>query len=292
MIFNNILSAPCWVNEIIVKYDSGKVTPAALDELKAGLEKFRCSAPEVSVVIPAYNEEKNILRTLASFARMKPAYKTELIVVNNNSKDRTKQLVESLGVTVVDEPRQSISHTRQTGLEQAKGKYLLNADGDSIYPPGWIDSYVEALKDEKVTCAYGTYSFFPSAGTARIVLALYEAATRLLLILRRKKMDFFNVYGFNFAFRREDGLKAGGFNTSRQRWSDGWMAMLLAQFGKIVNLRTENTRVWTSDRRLVIDGGILNAVKKRFKKETERYTDTPDFKSEIENYKQTVKNAS
>ncbi|MDZ4847064.1 MAG: glycosyltransferase family A protein [Chitinophagales bacterium] len=291
MIFNNILSVPGWVKEILSKYDSSKVTPKSLQELKFALGKFRCENPEVSIVIPAYNEEKDILRMLASFARMKTDYKTELIVVNNNSKDRTKEILENLGVNVIDEMRQGISYTRQTGLEQAKGKYLLNADGDSLYPDGWINCYVETLKNEKVTCVYGTYSFFPSATISRFELALYEAAARLPLVLRKKKMNFFNVYGFNFAFRRDDGLRAGGFNTQRQRWSDGWMAMMLSQSGEVVHTPDVRARVWTSDRRIVIDGGIIAAVKKRLKKETNRYTETPDFHGEIENYKQVIKKA-
>lgn len=291
MIVNNLFSVPGWVKEILAKYDSKKVTPVALDELKKGLAKYRCAEPEVSIVIPAYNEEKDILRMLASFARMQPDYKTELIVVNNNSKDRTKEILESLNVNVIDELRQGISYTRQTGLEQAKGKYLLNADGDSLYPAGWINCYVEALKDEKVTCVYGTYSFFPSATISRFELALYEGAARLPLVLRKKKMNFFNVYGFNFAFRREDGLRAGGFNTQRQRWSDGWMAMMLSQSGEVVNTTDVRARVWTSDRRIVIDGGIISAVKKRLKKETNRYTETPDFQGEIEEYKHILKKA-
>lgn len=290
-IINNILSVPAWVKEILSTYESGKVAPQAVETLKNGLAKYRCDNPEVSIVIPAYNEEKDVMRMLASFARMKTDYKTELIVVNNNSKDRTKEILVSLGVNVIDELRQGISYTRQTGLEQAKGTYLLNADGDSLYPDGWINCYVEALKNEKVTCVYGTYSFFPSANISRFELALYEAAARLPLVLRKKKMNFFNVYGFNFAFRREDGIRVGGFNTQRQRWSDGWMAMMLSQTGNVVNTSDVRARVWTSDRRIVIDGGIASAVKKRLKKETNRYTETPDFHGEIENYKQVIKKA-
>lgn len=291
MIFNNILSVPGWVKDILTTYQAGKASPQAVEELKKGLAKYRCENPEVSIVIPAYNEEKEIMRMLASFARMKPNYKTELIVVNNNSKDRTKEILLSLGVSVIDEPRQGISFTRQTGLEQAKGKYILNADGDSIYPEGWINCYVEALQDPQVTCVYGTYSFFPSADISRFTLGLYEGGVRLVSNMRKKKMDFFNVYGFNFAFRREQGLQAGGFNTTRQRWSDGWLAMMLAQVGKVQQVHDKRVQVWTSDRRIVIDGGIASAVKKRFTKEANRHTVNPDFQGEIENYKQIIKKA-
>jgi glycosyltransferase involved in cell wall biosynthesis len=249
------------------------------------LKKYRVDDPEATIAIPVYNEEKSITKTLASFARMQPKYRTELVVVNNNSKDRTKEILASLGVKTIDETRQSISFARQAGLDNAKGKYFLNADGDSIYPDGWIDTYVDALKNKEVVCVCGTYSFIPGKNSSRFVLAIYEIVTRILFLLRRKKMDFFNVLGFNFAFRREDGLKVGGFNTTRQRWSDCWMAMALAQFGKIERITDKHVRVWTSDRRLVYDGGLFKAILKRMTKEVDRYTTPPRPAQELENLK-------
>ena len=286
MIGNNIFRIPSWLRKLEVEYDTfDKVSPEAFELVKEGLKKYKVDNPEVTIAIPVYNEERNIIKTLSSFARMNSKYATELIVVNNNSKDRTKEILKELGVRTVDEHRQSISFARQAGLEHAKGKYFLNADGDSIYPDGWIDTYVEALKNREVVCVYGTYSFIPGKGSNRFVLAIYEIVTRLLFLLRRKKMDFFNVLGFNFAFRREDGLKVGGFNTTRQRWSDGWMAMTLAQFGKIERITDKTVRVWTSDRRLVYDGGLFKAIIKRMTKEVDRYGNLPKPAQELENLK-------
>lgn len=290
MIINNIFGTPAWVREIETEYASyDTVSPAAFERLKEGLKKYKPGNPEVSIGIPVYNEEKSILKMLASFARMQSKYRVELVVINNNSKDRTREILDKLGVNAFDEHRQSISFARQAALTHAKGKFFLNADGDSIYPDGWIDTYADALKDPGIVCVYGTYSFIPGNSSSRFVMSLYEMVTRLAFIVRRNKMDFFNVLGFNFAFRREDGLKVGGFNTTRQRWSDGWMAMMLSEHGKIQRITAKTARVWTSDRRLVLDGGLFKAVTKRFRKEVERYTDTPDFHTELDNYKKLSK---
>ncbi len=290
MPINNFFKAPRWVDDIERNFHSvDRMDPSILAEIKRGLEKFASPDAEVSIVMPVYNEEKTLLKTLASFSRMKTKYSAELIVVNNNSQDSTREIAETLGVSVVDEPRQGISFARQAGLSRANGKYFLNADGDSIYPPGWIDAYAEALKDPAVTCAYGTYSFFPSEGLPRMALSAYEGATRFFFNVRRKKMDFFNVLGFNFAFRTEDGRKVGGFNTTRKRWSDAWMAMMLQQYGQIKRITSPDARVWTSDRRLMIDGGILKSVKKRFNKEVKYHLETPDFKTEIKEYQEIIK---
>ena len=291
MIVNDLLTLPQWVSEIIHNYDDhNKVSSTKLDELKSGLQKFKVASPEVSIGIPVYNEEKDLLKMLASFARMTPKKPTELLVINNNSTDATADLLKRLDVVTINEKTQGISFARQAGLQNAKGKYFLNADGDSIYPQGWIDCYVGVLQNPEIVCAYGTYSFIPGKNNSRFALALYESGSRALFNLRRKKMDFFNVLGFNFAFRREDGLRVGGFNTSRQRWSDGWMAMTLAEFGRIEKVTDEAARVWTSDRRLAYDGGLYKAILKRVTKEKSRYTETPDFDSELTDYKKSKKN--
>ncbi len=291
MVINNFFAIPKWVDDIESNFKAiDQLPPDRLEEVKKGLYKFKTADPEVTIAIPVYNEEKTLLKVLTSFSRMKTKYKVELILVNNNSKDRTKEIAEKLGVTIIDEPKQSISFARQAGLDKAKGKYFLNADGDSIYPEGWIDAYVEALKDPKVACAYGTYSFFPSEGSPRMILSAYEGATRFFFNLRKKKMDFFNVLGFNFAFRTDDGRKVGGFNTTRKRWSDAWMAMMLQEHGEIRRLTIPEVRVWTSDRRLMIDGGILKSIKKRLNREVKYHTETPDFDAEMKDYKQVIKN--
>jgi len=262
---------PKWVLSHNFKYnDLNSLDKNITERIKDGLKKFRVEDPEVSIVIPAYNEEKSILHTLSSLSSITPSYKTELIVVNNKSTDQTQNILDQLGVKSFFEPKQGISYTRQTGLEMAKGKYILNADSDSIYPAGWVDAYVNALKDESVSCAYGTYSFIPEYNS-RFVLANYELVSEFIIKRRRHNKEFLNVLGFNFAFRKEDGLKVGGYNINRLVWEDGWMAMLLMNEGKLKQVSGAEARVWTSDRRLMYDGGILKASVKRFKKEILRY---------------------
>jgi glycosyltransferase involved in cell wall biosynthesis len=264
-------STPDWVvfhNFPYENYDSAD--KKTMERIRTGLSQFLVEDPEVSIIIPAYNEEKNILHTLSSLSAIKTSYKTELIVVNNNSNDKTQQLLDACGVRSVFEPRQGISFTRQTGLERAKGKYILNADSDSIYPSGWVDIYVNALKNASYYCVYGSYSFIPEY-SSRFTLANYEFITEFILYLRRFHKEFLNVLGFNFAFRKEDALRIGGFNIQRQKWQDGWMAMMLMKEGKLKFIASSDARVWTSDRRLMYDGGIIKASFKRAKKELTRY---------------------
>lgn len=92
----------------------------------------------LSVIIPAYNEEKRIGKTLRSVAEYlkKQSYDWEILAVNNNSKDGTVRVVGELareipGIKMVNEPRQGKGYAVQGGMLQATGDYRLFMDADN-----------------------------------------------------------------------------------------------------------------------------------------------------------------
>lgn len=71
---------------------------AVIDDIKKAYKKLRKEgAPDISVVIPAYNEEKNIIQTLYSLTHNETDKVVEVLVVDNNSKDNTATIIKSLG---------------------------------------------------------------------------------------------------------------------------------------------------------------------------------------------------
>ncbi len=91
---------------------------------------------KVSVVIPAFNEERLLNQTLqhvkaalTAFAPLR--WETELIVCDNNSTDRTAEIARAAGATVVFEPVNQIARARNRGAEAASGEWLLFVDADS-----------------------------------------------------------------------------------------------------------------------------------------------------------------
>lgn len=263
-------SIPDWVQENLFEYNG--VDDLSSDFYKGVSErfkKFHHSEPLVSVVIPVWNEEKNIAHTIYTLSKIETKHPTEIIFVNNNSTDRTQELLDRCGVKSIFNPKQGISYTRQMGLEHAKGIYYLSADSDSLYPVGWIDAFVDTLKDKSVSVAYGPYSFIPPGKTSRFSMAIYEIVSETLFFLRRKRRGYLNVMGFNSGYRKEDAMKVGGYNLNRTIWEDGWMAFQLMKYGKIQYVKN-NGRVWTEARRLMVDGSIWGAVKRRVKKEISR----------------------
>ena len=271
-----LFTVPRWVQKHTRLFGQGiNPTGETIAALKANLQRFQVSDPEVSIVIPAYNEDENILQTLSSLAALTTSYRTELIVANNNSTDRTQELLDLCGVQSIFVADQGISYARQGGLEKAKGRFIVSADADSLYPPTWLDALVKPLKEPAVSCSYGLYSFIPSEKTARLTLGLYEATSEMFKQIKRRNREFVDVMGFNFAYKKEDALAVGGFRHDLNRKvtgrsEDGWMAYCLLEKGKIQRVGSTKARAWTSDRRLMVSGSLGNAYWFRVKKELKR----------------------
>jgi len=227
--------------------------------------------PEVSVVIPAYNEEESIIQTLSSLSDNKTTRSVEIIVVDNNSKDATNKLATAAGVKCIKETTQGITPARNRGLKEAKGKFILNADADSIYPPDWIEEMVRPLakNDTDVALTYGRFSFIPVGSTGRGTYFFYEYVAEFSRWINKSfREEAVNVYGFNSGFRRLQGLEVDSFNHPPGTNEDGFLAMKLRNkgFGKLHLVKNSKALVWTTDRRLQIDGGLWKATKKRVKR--------------------------
>jgi cellulose synthase/poly-beta-1,6-N-acetylglucosamine synthase-like glycosyltransferase len=257
------------------------LTSDEMKDIRDRLAQFRDPNPEVSVVIPAWNEENNIYRTLSALAANRTSHKVEIIVVNNNSTDQTQRVLDELGVRNYLQPIQGTPHARQMGLENARGTYHLCADSDTFYPPDWIELMVEPMtKNDGTTGVYGTYSFLPPEGQGRFGLAVYEEFGNVISKLRKKNREYLNVFGFNMGFITEVGLTTGGFKVSGNRVyanvvgadyaneaEDGRMALNLKTKGRLVQVTNPKARVFTSSRRLMDDGSIGKAFWNRAKRQ-------------------------
>jgi glycosyltransferase involved in cell wall biosynthesis len=91
---------------------------------------------KISIVIPAYNEEKLLPATLesvraASDAFIARGWDVEMIVCDNNSNDRTAEIARTAGARVVFEPVNQIARARNTGAAGANGDWIVFVDADS-----------------------------------------------------------------------------------------------------------------------------------------------------------------
>lgn len=100
----------------------------------------------ISVVIPCYNEEKGVEATI----RLLPNFVDEIIVIDNNSTDRTAEVAENLGARVIYEGRQGYGRAYKTGLRYAKGDIIVTMDGDATYPAVAIPYLIDVLLLDKL----------------------------------------------------------------------------------------------------------------------------------------------
>jgi len=112
---------------------------------------------DYSIIIPAYNEEQFLPKTLKSLqeSMLSLPGKGEVIVVDNNSSDRTADMARRNGARVVFEPVNQISRARNAGARAAVGKFLIFIDADTIAPRALIETAIRTLRTGKV-CGGGS----------------------------------------------------------------------------------------------------------------------------------------
>ena len=97
----------------------------------------------LAFVIPAYNEEALIGKCVESvLAEVKRSGRADIdvVVVNNNSTDRTAEVAGSYaGGRVADEKQKGLVAARDGGFRATTAELVANIDADTIVPPGWLD---------------------------------------------------------------------------------------------------------------------------------------------------------
>ena len=241
--------------------------------IQEGLDRFKSANPTVSIVVPVYNEEESLLMTLSSLSDLEipDNYPAELRIVNDGSEDKTQEILDYFKINSITlSENMGRASARQTGLENAQGEYIIQADGDTLYPPKWGLAYIESLKDRSISLTYGDHAFITKNRIERWVIPLHIALGNLLYSYRKKNREYMNVHGFNSAFRKSDGIKFGTYEYGVNGSEDGSMAIELMQVGRLKFIRGAENTAWTSTRRIYADGGLFAGIFWRLNREVRR----------------------
>ena len=125
----------------------------------------------ISVVVPTFNEEANIVACLESLNRqILPRADYEILVVDGNSKDRTRELAAPLADLVFVQTSPRVGGARNDGAMRAKGEIVAFTDADCVVPPDWLSRIRDDFAREHPVEVYG--GVYPREGGFRNRLAL------------------------------------------------------------------------------------------------------------------------
>ena len=232
-----------WYDKYLSIYGKSfeEIPDNVFDEIKGKLAAKQSEEPLISIVVIAYNEEKRLAACLWSLSELQTKYPVEILGVNNNSKDRTEEVYQRLGLPYFNETQQSPGFARQCGLEHAKGKYHFCIDADTFYPPRYVDLMMTKLERSDASCVSSFWSFFPDEQHSAFGLFFFELIRDTFLWVQHFKRPELCVRGMVFAFKT-DLARQVKIRTDIRRGEDGSLALSLKPYGKITFLYNREAR--------------------------------------------------
>jgi len=186
----------------------------------------------ISVVVPAFNEEEYIGECLKSLTAQDYKGEYEVLVVNNSSTDNTVNIAGSYGVRIVNCQEKGVINARQKGTEEARGDIIVQADADTLYPADWLSGiHRHFSSDGRISAVAGFFYYREPPTWSWLEYWIRKTGNNILGKPFLKRPLF--VSGANFAFRKDDFIKAGGYNHD-EMYPDQWgICRSLSRAGKI-----------------------------------------------------------
>ncbi len=254
-----------WYSKYLQVYEKpfSEAPQAVIDEVREKLKRLQSDKPLVTVSIIGYNEEKHLLACLWSLSDMQCKYPVEIIGVDNESKDRTAEVYQASGIPYYTEYQHSCGFARLCGLNHARGKYHINIDADTMYPPRYVETMVDALEKPGIVCVSSLWGYMPDESHSALGLWFYELTRDMYLWMQSHKRPELSIRGLVFAYRI-DYAREVGIRTDIIRGEDGSLALGLKKYGKIGFVRKRRARAVTGYGTVGADGSLFNSFKVRF----------------------------
>lgn len=146
---------------------------------------------KVSVIIPTMNEEQSIGLVLEEVkAALEGVRPFEMLIVDTDSKDRTREIAVEKGATVVEEPRRGYGRAYKTGFERSSGEFIATLDADMTYPAADIPKLIDILEvqdlDFITTDRFADMAEGAMSAKHRLGNRVLSVATRLLFRVKIK----------------------------------------------------------------------------------------------------------
>jgi glycosyltransferase involved in cell wall biosynthesis len=168
----------------------------------------------ISVVIPTYNEEKNIERCLQALDEQTiPREDFEIVVVDGQSSDKTVEIAEKYADKVIQQVSDGVGGARNDGVRGAEGDIIVTTDADCVPYREWLEVVQEHFENEGVVAVTGFLDPFDYEGLnsyeAYVYRLLFQLSNHLLRVLAM--VGYYHLCGANSAFHRDTFLEIGGY---------------------------------------------------------------------------------
>lgn len=200
--------------------------------------------PEVSIVVPTYNEERYIRRALEGLFSQKADFDYEVIVSDGHSTDSTVKIAKEMGARVVFEPKRTIAAGRHAGFVAAQGSIIVSSSADVHVGPDWLAKLVAPIRKGRYVASGGPV--IPKDGN----LLEHAFAKGLLTPVARglSRMGIPYVVADNMAIRADVFHRIGGFDTDMVTAEDTYLVKKALRFGRFKFVK--NAPVYISMRRV------------------------------------------
>ncbi len=200
----------------------------------------------VSVVVPTYNEEDYIERSLRALRNVGVH---EIVVVDGGSQDRTLEIAEKYAdILESSSSLDSPAKARNAGIKLSTGDVVAFIDADTVVSKSWLNAVMKCFEDENVVGASGpAYPLESSSFLIAPYIFVYDILVRLTLLVGRP-----HFLGFNCAYRRDFLEAVSGFDERVRVSEDALLSMEAIKYGKLKFLKEMS--VYTSARRLKTRG--------------------------------------
>lgn len=164
---------------------------------------------KISVIIPAYNSAKTIVKTIEAIKeQIGLSEQPEIIVVDDGSKDETLEILNKFkNITVIAQNNSGPATARNAGAKMAKGDILVFTDSDTVPHNNWLKELTSPFENREIKASTGTYSIAnPKSRLAQLIQSEIE--------FKHSKYGEFVLFGgsYNLAIRKSLFNEIGGFN--------------------------------------------------------------------------------
>jgi len=211
---------------------------------------------KISLIIPAYNEEKYIGYCLEHIIKNSNGKFYEIIVIDNASTDNTSKIASKYpGVKVIYEENKGLTFARQRGFVESSGDILAYVDADTKMKKGHYEKIEKEFnKNENLACFSGPHEYYDVSKYHKILNKLFW----IILAYPTYKIVGYMTIGVNFAIKKEVLKKMNGFDTSISFYGeDTDIARRAHLYGKVKF--SIGFGIPTSGRRLT-DHGIIKTL--------------------------------